>query len=88
MNEGWKCPQCGKINAPWVQSCNHVLATGPTEPYKPQEVARRQSIDIVPNWGGQLPQSNPMVIPPTGPDAIPPFSVGDKPPDQVPEITW
>lgn len=22
MNEGWKCPSCGKCNAPWVASCD------------------------------------------------------------------
>lgn len=22
MNEGWLCPRCKKINAPWVSSCS------------------------------------------------------------------
>lgn len=21
MNKGWECPRCGKVWAPWVQSC-------------------------------------------------------------------
>jgi len=21
MQEGWKCPVCGKVNAPWKESC-------------------------------------------------------------------
>ena len=25
MQEGWKCPECGRINAPWLASCDHVL---------------------------------------------------------------
>ena len=24
MQEGWKCPECGKVKAPWVQECDHV----------------------------------------------------------------
>jgi uncharacterized OB-fold protein len=20
---GWKCPECGKVNAPWMQQCPH-----------------------------------------------------------------
>jgi hypothetical protein len=27
MNEGWKCPQCGKIHAPWVPSCDACAMT-------------------------------------------------------------
>jgi len=40
MNEGWQCPQCGKVLAPWREECNHVLRisttvvlpAGPAEP--------------------------------------------------------
>ena len=24
MNEGWVCPKCGKVNAPWKESCDCV----------------------------------------------------------------
>jgi len=26
MNEGWVCPRCGKVNAPWKESCDCVVA--------------------------------------------------------------
>lgn len=22
MQQGWLCPRCGKVNAPWVMQCN------------------------------------------------------------------
>lgn len=25
MNRGWECPKCGKILAPWVESCDHTI---------------------------------------------------------------
>jgi len=33
IQEGWKCPQCGKINAPFVRSCDcsHYVS----EPWRP-----------------------------------------------------
>jgi uncharacterized OB-fold protein len=24
MAEGWVCPTCAKVNAPWVAACDHV----------------------------------------------------------------
>ena len=27
MNEGWECPKCGKVLAPWVRECDHVIST-------------------------------------------------------------
>jgi hypothetical protein len=39
MEEGWVCPKCGKVNAPWKGSCDcvvPVLMGYPTYPVYPQ----------------------------------------------------
>lgn len=28
MSQGWECPQCGKVNAPWVAWCDHYTPVG------------------------------------------------------------
>lgn len=42
MNQGWVCPKCGKVNAPWKESCDCVQVVPanpyqyPVQPYYPQ----------------------------------------------------
>ena len=32
MSEGWECPKCGKVNAPWMPSCDcHITRTGSSD---------------------------------------------------------
>ena len=32
--KGWECPKCGKVFAPWVESCDHALSIGqPSVPF-------------------------------------------------------
>lgn len=55
MNEGWKCPQCGKIYAPWVPSCEACIpvpATTVIPPYIPSETQTPTS----PPWYGIPPK--------------------------------
>ena len=25
IQEGWKCPECGAVNAPWRATCDHIV---------------------------------------------------------------
>ena len=27
MNDGWKCPNCGKAHAPWMATCDREFVT-------------------------------------------------------------
>lgn len=33
MNEGWKCLECGAVNAPWVAQCSHKVVSSPVTPW-------------------------------------------------------
>lgn len=42
MQEGWLCPKCGKVLAPWREECDHVIRmsfkfTIPATPYTPSQ---------------------------------------------------
>lgn len=36
MNHGWVCPKCGKVNAPWKESCDCVQVSPNIIYYYPQ----------------------------------------------------
>lgn len=59
MNEGWKCPECGKVNAPWVQACDHVKVVAYplyVLPQQPDVVTTTPTVpgEFPPNWDGRL----------------------------------
>ena len=33
MNEGWKCPNCGKAHAPWMSTCDQEYVTWTTNTF-------------------------------------------------------
>lgn len=42
MDQGWICPKCGKVNAPWKESCDCVkLTPTPTYPEYPTDDRQR-----------------------------------------------
>jgi len=48
MNEGWICPRCGKVLAPWIRECDCKVTSSPSaEPYYPEP---RTGDPIPPNW--------------------------------------
>lgn len=39
-NQGWKCPVCGKVHAPWVDGCDcHRVTTNGTSTGKTESVS-------------------------------------------------
>jgi len=49
MNEGWKCPVCGKGNAPFQAKCLHCADTNYPDPYQiPQVVPQSPYQPIYP----------------------------------------
>lgn len=59
MQYGWVCPKCGKVNAPWKDSCNCHLNTpytppntpAPTTPFNPMLYwPQAPEVGDVPGW--------------------------------------
>ena len=55
MQEGWRCPVCGNVNAPWVASCPcggrdnyHFTSTGTD--YKPKNERRKTVEEFMERW--------------------------------------
>ena len=46
MQYGWVCPKCGKVNAPWKDSCNCHLNT----PYTPPNTPTPTPFNPMPYW--------------------------------------
>lgn len=46
MQYGWVCPKCGKVNAPWKDSCNCHLNT----PYTPPNTPTPTPFNPMPSW--------------------------------------
>lgn len=46
MQYGWVCPKCGKVNAPWKDSCNCYLNT----PYTPPNTPTPTPFNPMPSW--------------------------------------
>jgi len=51
MQEGWRCPQCGQINAPWMSYCQGCAPIPEITPYP----------NTVPPWRPEPYTSNPYV---------------------------
>ena len=43
---GWVCPKCGKVNAPWKDSCSCYLNT----PYTPPNTPTPTPFNPMPSW--------------------------------------
>ena len=58
MNEGWKCPQCGRVFAPWVQECPYCSGqyVG-SDPSRTDDPILRE-----PTTGDPLPNVHPKII--------------------------
>lgn len=46
MQYGWVCPRCGKVNAPWKDSCNCYLNI----PYTPPNTPAPTPFNPTPSW--------------------------------------
>jgi hypothetical protein len=46
MQYGWICPKCGKVNAPWKDSCNCYLNI----PYTPPNTPAPTPFNPMPSW--------------------------------------
>lgn len=46
MQYGWVCPRCGKVNAPWKDSCNCYLNI----PYTPPNTPAPTPFNPMPSW--------------------------------------
>ena len=46
MQYGWVCPRCGKVNAPWKDSCNCYLNI----PYAPPNTPVPNPFNPMPSW--------------------------------------
>lgn len=46
MQYGWVCPKCGKVNAPWKDSCNCYLNI----PYTPPNTPSPAPFNPMPSW--------------------------------------
>ena len=55
MNEGWVCPVCGNVNAPWVASCpcggrnNYSITTSDGTDYN-HKSERRTVEEFMESW--------------------------------------
>lgn len=34
--QGWECPKCGRVHAPFVSTCPYCVGDNPWRPYAPQ----------------------------------------------------
>lgn len=46
LQYGWICPKCGKVNAPWKDSCNCYLNI----PYTPPNTPSPTPFNPMPSW--------------------------------------
>ena len=75
MKEGWKCPECGAVNAPWVQSCQHVSGSGIPAPFYHQAPERMFETTTNPPYDHYW-QNPPSTFTLTGSPRIPGMRLG------------
>ena len=51
--EGWKCPECGRVNAPWVRECACFAIGGTPEPWR--AIPPQPQPYVPPSTGDPLP---------------------------------
>lgn len=68
MSDPWKCPQCNRVNAPWVPHCDcHLTGTAstfvPTAPVMSPTLATDTMIRGVVSWDSRSPTQSSTPIP-------------------------
>lgn len=54
---GWICPKCGKVNAPWLPSCDCTLGY-----HDPTRINPTPDLPPLPHFGDPLPGEEPTTV--------------------------
>ena len=47
MNEGWKCPECGKIYAPYIDECEKCNDTGKADEERSSTIPNIEELNLI-----------------------------------------